>query len=80
MTASLMPPVMWGAGLGGAALTAADQPEEETPPHLGVKPQGAHSLCFLPCVVLSMIKSAGNIYAHVDIATGSQMVEKLFLG
>lgn len=52
---------------------------EETQPHLGIGPQGAHSSCLLPCVVLSMIKSEGNIYSYIDIATGSQMVQKWFL-
>lgn len=52
---------------------------EETQPHLGIEPQGANSSCLLPCVVLSTIKSEGNIYSHIDIATGSQMVQKWFL-
>lgn len=53
--------------------------EEETQPQLGIGPQGARSLCLLPRVVLSTIKSEGNIYSHIDIATGSQMVQKWFL-
>lgn len=80
MSESLLTLLMWGAGTGGAALTAADQlvTREETQPHLGVGPQGAHSSCLLPCVVLSMIKSEGNNYSHVDMQQDHRQCKNVF--
>lgn len=75
-TAALLPPVVGSRNWGSCPYSSWSDGspwEEETQPHLGIGTQGTSSLCLLPRVVLSMIKSEGNIYSH-RITDGAKMV------